>query len=63
QNTEFVRYTMVNGRMYDAATMNEIGNRERNRLPFYFEQEGSGNAYPFFIQSNSHMRPSCHCQQ
>ncbi|MEM1218231.1 MAG: amidohydrolase family protein [Bacteroidota bacterium] len=63
QNTEFVRYTMVNGRMYDAATMNELGNRERNRLPFYFEQEGSGNAYPYFIQSNSHMRPSCHCQQ
>lgn len=63
QNSESVIYTMVNGRMYDAQTMHEIGNYDKKRLPFFFEQEGSGNAYPFFIQSNSHMTPSCHCQQ
>ncbi|MBV2131080.1 amidohydrolase family protein [Arsukibacterium indicum] len=32
-----VIYTMVNGRLFDAATMNEIGLRERQRQPFEFE--------------------------
>jgi len=33
-----VTYTMVNGRLYDAATMNEIGNYDNKRKPFYFEK-------------------------
>lgn len=37
-----VRYTVVNGRLYDAATMNEIGNRPRERKPFFF-QTADGN--------------------
>jgi Tol biopolymer transport system component/imidazolonepropionase-like amidohydrolase len=40
QNTHSVRYTMVNGRLYDAATMNEIGNHPRTRKPFFFQQAG-----------------------
>jgi imidazolonepropionase-like amidohydrolase len=32
-----VVYTMVNGRLFDAASMNEIGLRERKRAPFEFE--------------------------
>ncbi|KKO46196.1 amidohydrolase [Arsukibacterium ikkense] len=32
-----VIYTMVNGRLFDAASMNEIGLRERQRQPFEFE--------------------------
>ncbi|NBC26984.1 MAG: amidohydrolase family protein [Bacteroidetes bacterium] len=38
--TEHVVYTMVNGRLYDADTMNEIGNHPRERLPFWWEREG-----------------------
>jgi hypothetical protein len=30
---------MLNGRLYDAATMNEIGNHPRNRKPFYWERD------------------------
>ncbi|WP_224368553.1 amidohydrolase family protein [Hyalangium versicolor] len=40
RNTESVRYTMVNGRLFDAATMNEMGNTPRQRARFFFEQEG-----------------------
>ncbi len=40
RNTESVRYTMVNGRLYDAATMNEVGNHPRPRAKFFFEREG-----------------------
>jgi imidazolonepropionase-like amidohydrolase len=36
-NTNTVRYTMVNGRLYDAFSMNEIGNYNRPRGKFYWE--------------------------
>jgi len=36
-DTENVVYTMINGRLFDAATMNEIGNHPRERLPFWWE--------------------------
>ena len=37
---DIVEYTMLNGRLYDASTMNEIGNYDRERLPFWWEREG-----------------------
>ena len=37
RNTESVVYTMVGGRLYDAATMNEVGGRAR--APFWFSEE------------------------
>ncbi len=37
RNSESIRYVMLNGRLYDAATMNEIGNHPKNRLPFYWD--------------------------
>lgn len=42
-NTNSVRYTMVNGRLYDSLTLNEIGNYNRPRTKFYWElQETHG---------------------
>lgn len=37
RNTDSVRYTMVNGRLYDSYTMHEIGNVDRPRSRFYWE--------------------------
>jgi Tol biopolymer transport system component len=37
RQTNTVRYTMVNGRLYDSYSMNEIGLRERPRGKFYWE--------------------------
>ncbi len=37
RNTEHVSRVMVNGRLYDAWTMNEIGNHPKQRAQFYFE--------------------------
>jgi len=59
RNSESVQYTIINGRMYDCDTMDEIGNYDNKRTQFYFEQEGSGNAYPYFQETNSHMMPRC----
>jgi len=39
KNSDSVRWVMVNGRLYDAATMNEVGNHPRQRLPFWWEQQ------------------------
>lgn len=40
-NSETVRYTMVNGRLYDCETMNEIGNYDKKRDKFFFEEKYS----------------------
>ncbi|MBL7775450.1 MAG: amidohydrolase family protein, partial [Saprospiraceae bacterium] len=41
QNSEHIRFVMVNGRLYDAATLNEIGNYQRPCDAFWFELPGS----------------------
>jgi len=38
RQSDKVIYTMINGRLYDAATMNEIGNYNHKRKKFYFEK-------------------------
>ena len=62
QNTEFVKYTMINGRLYGSATMNEIGNYDKKRTPFYFEKEGGANNLPFLENTRSFMPSKCSCQ-
>ncbi|MBI5474209.1 MAG: PD40 domain-containing protein [Ignavibacteriae bacterium] len=37
RNSESIRYVMLNGRLYDASTMNEVGGKQRKREPFYWE--------------------------
>jgi Tol biopolymer transport system component/imidazolonepropionase-like amidohydrolase len=39
--TAGVRFTMANGRLYDAVEMNETGNRKRARMPFLWERTAS----------------------
>lgn len=61
QNTNSVIYTMVNGRMYDTATMNQVGNSPKERLPFYWELPGYNSSFPWHEASNSFMRAGCGC--
>ena len=37
KNTNSVRYTMINGRLYDSLSMNEVGNYNKPRTKFYWE--------------------------
>ena len=60
-NTEKVAYTMVNGRLYDASTMDEIVRREKPRSKFYWEMEGSGMSWPLIMNEHSMMQPRCVC--
>ena len=44
RNTESIRFTMVNGRLYDAEQLNEIGNYNKPRTKFYWElNKNTGN--------------------
>jgi imidazolonepropionase-like amidohydrolase/Tol biopolymer transport system component len=40
RNTDSVRWTVVNGRVFDAHTMDELGNHPRKRGAFFFERTG-----------------------
>ncbi len=44
--SKMVSYTMINGRLYDAASMNEVGLRPKQRQPFYFEQHPTTGMQP-----------------
>ena len=47
RNTESIRYTMVNGRLFDAATLDEIGNYNRPRSKFYWETGTNAESFPW----------------
>jgi hypothetical protein len=38
RNSDSVRMVMMNGRLHDAATLDEIGTRERTRPPFWWQR-------------------------
>lgn len=44
-NSEKIKYTMINGRIYDAMTMNEVGNHPHERAKFYWERPGASDAF------------------
>jgi Tol biopolymer transport system component/imidazolonepropionase-like amidohydrolase len=46
RRSEFVAYTMINGRMYEAATMNQVAPDVVERGEFFFEQEGGDTIHP-----------------
>ena len=49
-NTESIKYTMVNGRLYDSETMNEIGNYNKKRTPFYWETGKNADSFPWYSE-------------
>ena len=62
KNTESVKYTMVNGRLFDTDTMNEIGNTEEKRSEFWWENNKYNQAFPWHEASKSFTVPGCGCE-
>jgi imidazolonepropionase-like amidohydrolase len=54
QNTDSVIYTMVNGRLYDASTMNEIGNEPKERKEFYWENNRYNPSFGWHEEGHVH---------
>ena len=50
-NSEKIRYVMMNGRIYDASTLNEIGNHPKTRNPFYWENSRSSDGFVWRLGS------------
>ncbi len=46
RRSEYVTHTMLNGRLYDTATMNQIAPDRVERRPFFFEKEGGDTIHP-----------------
>ena len=46
RNTDKISRVMLNGRLYDAATLNEVETGTRRRQPYYWEREGGGGGAP-----------------
>lgn len=61
ENTESIIYTMVNGRLYNPDTMNEIGNADKKRGKFFWEINKYSNNFPWHYDTQSFLRPMCHC--
>jgi len=61
ENTQTVEMVMVNGRLYDATTMNEIGNRNKERRPFFWELNNYNQAFPWHEETQSFMYGGCGC--
>jgi imidazolonepropionase-like amidohydrolase len=59
RNTESIRYTMVNGRLYDSDQMNEMGNYSKARPPFYWELNKNATVFPWHEETES--VPGCSC--
>lgn len=62
KNSNSIIYTMVNGRLFDANTMNEIGNHPKERTQFYWENNKYNQAFPWHEESQSFMNVGCSCQ-
>ena len=58
RNTESIRYTMVNGRLYDAATMNESRTRAKERSKFFWEYSKNAGSFPWHDQTETE---TCGC--
>lgn len=61
RHSESVRFTMINGRLYDAHTMDELGNEPKERPGFYWENNSYNEAFPWHESTQSFTAPGCSC--
>ncbi|MDO1450036.1 amidohydrolase family protein [Rhodocytophaga aerolata] len=62
QHTESIQYTMINGRLLESETLNEVGNYDRKRSKFYWENTRYSQAFPWHEDSHSFMESNCSCR-
>jgi Tol biopolymer transport system component len=55
RNTEFIKFVMVNGRMYETSTMNQIGNYDVKCGNFYWNNAKTNSNFEWHEESKSFM--------
>jgi adenine deaminase len=63
KNTESVKFTVANGRVFDSETMNEIGNYNKPRGKFYWENARNSDVFPMYHDVGVHNQAMCVCGQ
>ncbi len=58
-NTETIKYTMVNGRLYNAADMNEEGHSNKPRGKFFWELGKNSENFPFHEETRGFGHLQC----
>jgi imidazolonepropionase-like amidohydrolase/Tol biopolymer transport system component len=53
RQSDQIHRVMLNGRLYDPATMNEVGQRKRERKPFFFDGAEGANV-PVHVRGHGH---------
>lgn len=61
ENTNSIEMVMINGRLYDTKTMNEIGNHPKDRKPFFWESNNYNQAFPWHEETQGFMDGGCGC--
>jgi imidazolonepropionase-like amidohydrolase len=56
RTSDRVTHVMLNGRLYDSATMDEVGATPKKRRPFFFER-AAGGYVPVSARSSAHACP------
>jgi imidazolonepropionase-like amidohydrolase/Tol biopolymer transport system component len=54
RNSDHIDRVMLNGRLYDAATLNETVTGNRRRQPYFWEQDGGAAGAPTIAASRDH---------
>lgn len=61
-NTETIEYTMINGRLFDSNTMNEVGNYDNKRNKFWWEMNEQGQNFGWHQTGLNITQPQCACR-
>ena len=61
ENTQYIDNVMINGHLYDANTMNEIGNHPKARKAFYWEISKANEAFPWHEETQGFTDGGCGC--
>jgi imidazolonepropionase-like amidohydrolase len=56
-----VQFTMINGRLYDTATMDEVGNHSHARSPFWWELAPYSDTFDWHEEGEGLTTPHCSC--
>jgi Tol biopolymer transport system component/imidazolonepropionase-like amidohydrolase len=61
RNSESISHVMLNGRLYDADTMDEVAPLQKKRKPFFFDRTKGSDAFPWHDDTHSFMGSKCGC--
>ncbi len=61
QNSNSVKYTVINGRLYDTENMDEIGLRDQPRRKFYWESDKYQPSFDWHLSGRGFFGGACGC--